>query len=100
MAASLTVLAKENGLQRIDHVRLSEANAHVKQGENVFMVQGAMSDPAHLVAHMKTQEAIDKPAAVSFQQLAAQNQKLDERRLVMAPEQPIAQQPERQARSV
>ena len=100
MAASLTVLAKENGLQRIDHVRLSEANAHVKQGENVFVVQGAMDDPAHLMAHMKTQEAIDRPAAMSFQQLAAHNQKLDEQRLVLASEQPIVQQPERQTRSV
>jgi hypothetical protein len=101
MAASLTVLAKEGGLQRIDHVRLSEANTQVKHGENVFVVQGAMGDPAHLTAHMKTQEAIDKPMAVSFQQLAAQNQKLDEQRsLAVMPESPVAQPPERQARSV
>ena len=73
LAASLTRLAKENGLSRVDHVVLSIDNGQVKQGEHVFVVQGAMNDPAHRLAYMKTQLAIDAPVAESFRQLEQGN---------------------------
>lgn len=73
LAASLTRLAKENGLIRVDHVVLSIDNGTVKRGENVFVVQGAMGDPAHRLAYMKTQVAIDAPVAESFRQLEQGN---------------------------
>ncbi len=69
MAASLTVLAKQQGIQRIDNVVLSGSNGAVKAGENVIMVQGKLDDPSHHRAHMKTQVAIDTPLADSFRKL-------------------------------
>jgi hypothetical protein len=57
----------------VDHVVLSIDNGQVKQGEHVFVVQGAMNDPAHRLAYMKTQLAIDAPVAESFRQLEQGN---------------------------
>lgn len=74
LSASLAVLAHEHGLTRVDHVLLSESNAHVGQGEHVFIVQGALGDPAHLRAHMRTEDAI----ATSVQQSLARLQKLQQ----------------------
>lgn len=71
MAASLTVLAKQEGLQRIDNVVLSRGTDNVKPGENVIIVQGRLDDPSHIRAHMKTQAAIDTPLAESFKKLDA-----------------------------
>ena len=73
MAASLTLLAKQEGLQRIDNVVLSRGTDTVKAGENVIIVQGRLDDPSHLRAHMKTQVAIDTPLAESFKKLEAAN---------------------------
>src|SRR3546814_11348228 len=42
-----------------------------RPGENVFVVQGRLDDPAHVRAHMKTQLAVDTPAADSFRELQA-----------------------------
>lgn len=78
LAVSLLVLAKENGLQRIDHVVLSQAAPGVRPGENVFVVQGELNDPAHLRAHMKTNQATAKPIEASFQQLETVNQRQSE----------------------
>jgi hypothetical protein len=78
LTASLLVLAKENGLQRIDHVVLSQAAPGVRPGENVFVVQGELNDPAHLRAHMKTDQATAKPVGASFQQLETVNQRHNE----------------------
>lgn len=69
MAASLTVLAKQEGLQRIDNVVLSRGTDTIKPGENVIAVQGRLDDPSHLRAHMKTQAAVETPVAESFKQL-------------------------------
>jgi type IV secretion system effector X-Tfes-like protein len=71
MSASLARLARENGLQRIDHVVLGGQTERLRPGENVFVVQGRLDDPAHLRAHMKTQLAVDTPAADSFRELQA-----------------------------
>ncbi|PPU71413.1 hypothetical protein XmelCFBP4644_15560 [Xanthomonas melonis] len=69
LAASSAYLAKENGLARIDHVVLSENSTSVRQGENVFVVEGALNDPAHKRAHMKTIDAIAQPVEQSLAQL-------------------------------
>lgn len=73
MAASLTVLAKQEGLQRIDNIVLSRGTDAVKPGENVIAVQGRLDDPSHLRAHMKTQTAIETTVGESFKQLEAAN---------------------------
>ena len=74
MAASLTVLAKQAGLSRIDHVVLSEQRAGLKAGENVFVVEGGLGDPAHNRAQMKTQAALETPLGSSLGQLQALNE--------------------------
>lgn len=74
MAASAACLAKANGLSRIDHMFLSEARGPTQKGENLFVVQGAPGDPAHLRAQMKTQDAIDMPVEKSLGQLQTLNE--------------------------
>jgi len=84
LSASLAVLAHESGLTRVDHVLLSDKNAHVAGGELVFLVQGALGDPAQLRTHMRTEEAI----ALTVQQSAARLQQLqDAHRLAIGPTQ-------------
>ena len=71
MAASLACLARENGVQRIDHVVLSEAIGNVRKGENVFIVQGGMAEATNRVFHMKTQDAISTPVEQSLERMQA-----------------------------
>lgn len=71
MAASLACLARENGVQRIDHVVLSKAIGDVRKGENVFIVQGGMAEATNRVVHMKTQEAISTPVEQSLERMQA-----------------------------
>jgi hypothetical protein len=78
--ASLLVLAKEKGLTQVDHVLLSERNEHVQKGENIFLVQGGLSDPAHRVADMKTQDAIGMSQAQSHERLEQLNQQHSQER--------------------
>lgn len=78
MSAGLACLARENGLTRIDHVVLSNQTERSRQGENVFVVQGQLDDPAHLRAHMTTQLATATPVQVSMQRL----QELDQQQTV------------------
>lgn len=68
MAASAARLAKANGLSRIDHVVLSGGGVG---GGNLFVVQGALNDPAQHRAHMKTQDARNVPVEQSLEQLQA-----------------------------
>lgn len=70
MAASLARLAKENGFDRIDHVVLSDATGSLRKGENIFVVQGGLTDATNRVAHMRTQDAIAMPVEQSLLQLA------------------------------
>ncbi|MGH8050366.1 MAG: XVIPCD domain-containing protein, partial [Arenimonas sp.] len=94
MAASLTVLAKQEGLQRIDNVVLSRGTDAVKPGENVIAVQGRLEDPSHLRAHMKTQAAIETPVAESFKQLetASAQQKNQQQNMQLMRETPVPAQ--------
>jgi len=68
MCGSLFCLAKENGLSRVDHVLLSQANEQGHAGPNVFVVQGDPSDPAHLRARMPTAIAAQTPVHESMEQ--------------------------------
>lgn len=71
MTASLYALARESGLARVDHVVLSVSSGAVKRGENVFVVQGGLTDPTHDIAHMKTAAAVSTPIEHSMQRAAA-----------------------------
>lgn len=90
MSASLAHLAKEHGLERIDHVLLSEQTPRAAAGATVFVVQGEPSNPAHLRADMPTEVAVNTPVEQSLAQLQA----LDARSLAQsqAQDQALAQE--------
>ncbi|MGO1000537.1 XVIPCD domain-containing protein [Lysobacter sp. CA196] len=75
LTASLLALSKEAGLTRVDHVVFSQKTDQVAAGENVFIVQGQLNDPAHVRAHMKTDAAVQTPEAASFQKVEALNER-------------------------
>ena len=95
MKASLTELAARNGLDRVDHVLLSIRSGEVQAGQNVFVVQGELGDPAHRRAHMSTGLALATEVDASFRKLVALDQN---RSIEQAPEQ-NPQEQEIQARS-
>ncbi|MCC7633790.1 XVIPCD domain-containing protein [Stenotrophomonas rhizophila] len=68
MTASLLVLAKGSGLERVDHVLLSNPTAQLPAAHNVFVVQGELNDPAHQRALMPTLQAAQTPVDESLQQ--------------------------------
>lgn len=95
MKASLVELAARSGLDRVDQVLLSIRSGEVQAGQNVFVVQGALGDPAHRRAHMPTNLASATEVDASFRKLMA----LDKNRSIeQAPEQNLQEQ-EIQARS-
>lgn len=69
LTASLTVKAREHGLERADHVVVSNATAQHPAGHNIFVVQGDLANPAHLRAMLPTAEAAQVPAEQSLQKL-------------------------------
>lgn len=74
MTASLLVLAKEQGLSRVDHVVLNNPTENLARGESVFIVEGAMDDPAHRRGHMNTMDALRAPEAQSLHRADALGQ--------------------------
>ncbi|PPV08708.1 hypothetical protein XBLMG947_0237 [Xanthomonas bromi] len=74
MTDSLLALAKDEGLSRVNHVVLNNPTPQLAGGEKVFVVQGALNEPAHQRAHMPTVEAVQTPEAQSFDPLQATNQ--------------------------
>ena len=69
LTGSLMVLAKEGGLQRVDHVVLSNQVGDQRPGFNVFVVQGELSNPAHRRAVMPTEQAVTTPHEESLERL-------------------------------
>lgn len=75
------VACKETGLHHVDHVVLG------KNGENLFAVQGGLTDPAQLRAHVPVEHAIRTPVEQSDERLLAVNQSI-------ARQQDLTQQPD------
>jgi len=71
VTARLAVLAKENNLSQVDHVMLGKANGPGGAGQNLFLVQGALDDPAHLRVAISAEQAVQAPAEQSYRQLDA-----------------------------
>ncbi|WP_172453065.1 Smlt3024 family type IV secretion system effector [Xanthomonas arboricola] len=69
LIASVMTLARQNNLDRADHVVLSRQTADSPAGRTVFVVQGELNNPAHLRAHMPTDVAVQTPVEQSLQQL-------------------------------
>jgi len=78
LSASLLVVARENGLDRVDHVVLSRQTAEAAAAQNIFVVKGALDDPAALRASTDTAEAAQRPVAESMQQLHNTHQRAAE----------------------
>lgn len=89
LTASLTSLARENGLDRVDHVLLSTATPAAPAGHNVFVVQGAIADPAHQRAMMPIELAVQTPVEQSLQQLEVISQDRQQKALAMQAEQQV-----------
>ena len=79
MTASLLVLAKDNGLDRVDHVLLSNATPDKGAGHSLFVVQGEPSDPAHQRAAMPTALAAQTSVEESMQQFDAVSREAQQR---------------------
>jgi hypothetical protein len=88
MKASLTTLAAANGLERVDQVQLSKDSGQTRAGQNVFIVQGDPTNPAHLRAHLPTDQAVSTPVEASFRELA----QLDQRQQSLQNAQAVTQQ--------
>lgn len=96
-AASLTARAVEQGVDRADHLVLSNATSDVAAGKHVFVVQGALDDPAQRRASMSTDEAVKMPLEQSMQRLELANL---ERGLAQSQEQSAQQELENHRQSV
>ena len=81
MTASLLVLAKDNDLERVDHVLVSNATREHPAGHTLFVVQGEPSNPAHQRAAMPTEMAAQTPVEESLQQFDAVSREAHQRAL-------------------
>ncbi|MGF6419455.1 hypothetical protein ABH900_002965 [Stenotrophomonas sp. AN71] len=75
LSASLLVLARENGLDRVDHVVLSRQTPDAAAAQHIFVVKGPLDDPSSLRAHSPTVEAAQRPVQESLDNLAVVNQR-------------------------
>jgi hypothetical protein len=97
LAMSATALAAENGIRSMDQMSFSIENKErgVKAGENVIIVQGGFNDPAHELANMKTEVAINTPVEQSLKQwdVAHQQQQAQTLALQQTPDLPTQRGP-------
>ncbi len=75
LAASLLVLAKERGLDRVDHVLLSNETRDLPAAHNIFLIKGELGDPAAQRAAMPTSEAATKSIEQSHAEIEGINQR-------------------------
>lgn len=92
MTASLLVLAKDNDLERVDHVLVSNATTDKPAGHTLFVVQGEPSNPAHQRASMPTEQAAQTSVEESMQQFDVVSQEAHQRALANQLEQQLEDQ--------
>lgn len=92
MTASLLVLAKDNGLERVDHVLVSNATHEHPAGHTLFVVQGEPSNPAHQRAAMPTELAAQTSVEESLQQFDAVSREANQRAIANQMEQQLEDQ--------
>lgn len=92
MTASLLVLAKDNDLDRVDHVLVSNATREHPAGHTLFVVQGEPSNPAHQRAAMPTELAAQTSVEESLQQFDAVSREAHQRALVNQMDQQLEDQ--------
>lgn len=92
MTASLLVLAKDNDLERVDHVLVSNATHEHPAGHTLFVVQGEPSNPAHQRAAMPTEMAAQTSVEESLQQFDAVSREANQRALANQMDQQLEDQ--------
>jgi len=92
MTASLLVLAKDNDLERVDHVLVSNATREHPAGHTLFVVQGEPSNPAHQRAAMPTEMAAQTPVEESLQQFDSVSREAHQRALANQMDQQLEDQ--------
>ncbi|MDT3530435.1 hypothetical protein ROV86_20270 [Stenotrophomonas pavanii] len=92
MSASLLVLAKDNDLERVDHVLVSNATSEHPAGHTLFVVQGEPSNPAHQRAAMPTELAAQTSVEESLQQFDAVSREAHQRALANQMDQQLEDQ--------
>ncbi|MEN5097877.1 XVIPCD domain-containing protein [Stenotrophomonas sp. TWI1409] len=92
MTASLLVLAKDNDLERVDHVLVSNATSEHPVGHTLFVVQGEPSNPAHQRAAMPTELAAQTSVEESLQQFDSVSREAHQRALANQMDQQLEDQ--------
>lgn len=92
MTASLLVLAKDNDLERVDHVLVSNATHEHSAGHTLFVVQGEPSNPAHQRAAIPTEMAAQTPVEESLQQFDSVSREAHQRALANQMDQQLEDQ--------
>lgn len=92
VTASLLVLAKDNDLERVDHVLVSNATREHPAGHMLFLVQGEPSDPAHQRAGRPTELAAQTSVEESMQQFDAVSREAQQRAIANQMEQQLEDQ--------
>lgn len=69
--ARLFAEAKLGGITRADHVLMSTGAVANTNGPNLFVVQGALNDPAHRRVQVPSAEAVTTPVEQSFARVSA-----------------------------
>lgn len=92
MTASLLVLAKDNDLERVDHVLVSNATSEHPAGHTLFVVQGEPSNPAHQRVAMPTELAAQTSVEESLQQFDAVSREAHQRALANQMDQQLEDQ--------
>ncbi|WP_374082963.1 XVIPCD domain-containing protein [Stenotrophomonas sp. P2112] len=92
MTVSLLVLAKDNDLERVDHVLVSNATREHPAGHTLFVVQGEPSNPAHQRAAMPTELAAQTSVEESLQQFDAVSREAHQRALANQMDQQLEDQ--------
>lgn len=90
ISVGLLATAKENGLERVDHVVLGSIPAD-GSAQRLFVVQGELNDPAHARASMTAEDAARTPVEQSFAKVEQISQTQQERALA-AQQDPVPEQ--------
>lgn len=73
MTASLLAAAKSSGLERVDHVVLGNPPSD-GSGPRMFVVQGALDNPAHLRSSVAISDAVNTPVEQSLAKVEQMSQ--------------------------
>jgi len=92
MTASLLVLAKDNDLERVDHVLVSNATSEHPAGHTLFVMQGEPSNPAHQRAAMPTELAAQTSVEESLRQFDSVSREAHQRALANQMDQQLEDQ--------